>query len=224
MKKKLLLIQPIPTQLRLSPYAILHIIKRDDKGWWCWHGVERKKLRAYKHEGKEVEGRMKLSELARTVKYLELLKWKIMIGEDKWIDKYLLNQFPFGSAFCYLFRDTKTNIRINSRFSTCFCPKKPWVSKNLEKMCLLDNKCSPEGAHVNCILDIDGKHRPISDIISEIESIPIIEIMAFIRKLNISSDKLELLNSLWHIHIWQRITLPHVDRLSSSDFKEGYKN
>lgn len=191
-------------------------------------------------EGFLVEGdKMKLSEIARTIKFLELLKWKIIDPEfssrrvtnkgQMPFETFYLSEFPYGSAFCYVFRDHKVKEKLEKKWECCFCPKMPF--KHGADWGKVDYSGRPniqvsEAPHVSCVLGIDGKHRSIPEIIKEIEGIKIHTLMQFLKRIEIPDSKLQLLSRYWHFYVMSEVTIPRIARLtgqSSKDYLKGYE-
>ena len=141
-------------------------------------------------------GKVRLSEIAITIKELELIKWKIATREisgritrenqkvpDFPMEYYWINEFPFNSVFCYVFGKYKT--RKDKWW--CFCPMRP---------------CGQ-----NCRLEKNGKHRAEQDIVDQIESIPIPLIMKYLKKIKFANDKAKIIKlySIYRLHIKKRL-------------------
>lgn len=167
-------------------------------------------------EAIEVEGKMKMSDFARCLKYLEILKFKALLLDNNLTtsDLRMLQELkPFGSAFCYIFRGIKTKKKFEDKFTTCFCPKRPYQHPEWGRVDQRKTKSpkSTEKPHVNCMLNSDGNLRDIKSMIKELEQIPIIDIIDFIKRVPISREKKKLICQLWHFHVWHRISFNKVD-------------
>ena len=152
---------------------------------------------------------MKLSELARAIKELELIKWRLVSGcyknYDKLIDVankggknyvakmpvqyYYVNEFPFCSAFCYVFR------RFQIEGNKIVKKDPPYT----EFKCL----CPMSDFNKNCHLDSDGKHLPENFIIDKVESISISKIAKYLKKMQIQKYPyiIHKINGIWSLHI-----------------------
>lgn len=190
-------------------------------------------VKVLKNEFKEVKGgKMRLSELARTVKYLEILKWRIIspnhvpnkpIGKVC-VESYMINEFPYGSAFCYIFRKYKA--KSGEPFKSCFCPKLPHTQRD---RCRMEENVQPltgevlEPAMISCVLNREGNHRTVQEIIDELMDIPILNIMKFLQKIKLEQYQLSYLSSMWHFHVWHKIQTGHIDSVPTKrDYKDGY--
>lgn len=174
--------------------------------------------------------KMKVSDLAKCIKYLEMIKWGIDLGFyerydlensiktpckfGKPIEYYFINEFPFSSAMCYIF--SRKRVKDEKGRHICFCPKKPYDHPEWPTI-----KNNPKDVYWNrsrrsCILykGEDGKshHRPVSNIYQEVSELSILDIMNHLKPIlsNIPKYKLKHLSSLWHIHLkwryneWER--------------------
>ena len=223
----------------VNKFGIYKVIKKHVDGVWI-RSITNVRVFIKRKEYMILEGgNMKLTELARTLKFLEILKWKVLTGEvgNKRhqqgytpIESYLINEFPFGSAFCYVFRDFKCKKKVDGKFSICFCPKKPW--EHLTEWARTQppenpNIAYPEGRRINCILNADGSHRDTKEMIKSIEVIKIMDIVKMLKKIKIPADKLLHLSRLYHFHVWSKISISRIESCSDSknlkDIKELYR-
>jgi hypothetical protein len=222
--------KPIPNKAYVEVGGIYRVIKRQGSLWV--RSLNRQLVMIKKGEFVYVEGgKMKLSELARCIKYLEVLHLKMLLPDFKSrskasppIESFLVNEFPFGSAFCYVFRGKWTKKKIDG-CRTCFCPRKPFeqddwkrVRKPKDK-----NKSMPEAEHISCRVLATGKMRSIKDRIQEVEEMSIETIMKYIKKVKLSREQLRQLSLLWHFHVWQQLTVSHIDSNNPNEFKKGYQ-
>lgn len=229
---RIMITKDIPNKHRVKKFGIFRPMRKTRNGIWITAPTGFPLL-VKRGEFIYVEGdKVKLSEIARTVKYLEILKWKLMLPDFKSRHKFEggrpietvveLCELPWGSAFCFLFRDIKTKHKIDGKYCTCFCPKKPWC--HADDWGRYSHPNSPEKPHISCILDREGNIRPPTEIIKEIQEIDIMTIMEFVKKIKdrINQDKLRSLACKWHFHVWHKITIPRIDRVSK-DFVKGYE-
>jgi hypothetical protein len=229
----------IPNSHYVIPFGIYPIIRVVKGGWWISTPTS-VNLYVKRGEGFPVEGdRMKLSELAKCMKFLEILKWKLIDPEfcsrrkvnkgQTPFETFYLSQFPYGSAFCYVFREHKVTSKIEGKWECCFCPKMPF--KHAEKWGKVDYSGRPnieltEGPHVSCVLDLDGVHRSTPEIIKELESIKIHTIMQFLKRIQIPHPKLQVLSHMWHFYVMSEITIPRIGRVTGQthhDYIKGYQ-
>ena len=97
-------------------------------------------------------------------------------------DYFLINEFPFNSAFCYLFR--KYQIKSSGK---CFCPM-----NCKRKFCVID-----EETHTA---------YPMSVLMDKVERIPITNIMKYLKRIQISKEQLKHLSLLWNIFIKTKLS------------------
>jgi hypothetical protein len=115
------------------------------------------------------------------------------------IEHFFINEFPFNSAFCYLFRKYKCTSPIED-CRCCFCPKRPDL--NYQTM----GTSEGEGyKRINCRLKPDGKHKSIPQLIEEVKAIPIVTIMKFLQKCPPDRTQLRLITNDWFFHVWHRV-------------------
>jgi hypothetical protein len=229
--KRIMLIKPVPNNHYVELLSIAQVYKETDKAYYI-HTPDEVILKVYKHEAKEVEGRfVKLSEIARCIKYMELLKWRLLSPEfassfgngKRPIEYYWINEFPFGSAFCYLFRKIKTKIKFDGEFTTCFCPKKPFTHPEWARIAnpVSQDSQATEPPHISCVCSGDLHHRPVKEIIKEIEDIPIMDIMEYVKKIKFTDAQKYKLCMIWHFFVWQRVSIHKTE--DNKDFIKGYK-
>ncbi len=226
-----MLIKPVPNNHYVEFLSIAEVYKETDKAYYI-HTPDEVTLKVYKHEAKEVEGRfVKLSEVARCIKYLEILKWRLLTPEfalsfgngKRPIEYYWINEFNFGSAFCYLFRKVKTKIKFDNLYTTCFCPKKPFLHPEwarIEKPVSQDVEAT-ELPHVSCVCSSDLHHRPVKDIIAEIEAIPISAIMDYVKRVKFTNAQKYKLCLAWHFFVWSKVSISKAEE--NKGFINGYK-
>jgi hypothetical protein len=229
---RVLITQDIPNKVRVEKGGIHRVIRQTRSGSIYIRSITRELLKVKPGEFVIVEGgKMKLSELARCAKYLEILHLKMMQTGFKSrsnmnppIESFLLNEFPHGSAFCYLFRGTWTAKKVRG-LSTCFCPKRPFDHSDWGQSRIPNSPGlkATEPPHVNCRLLLDGSCRSIDEMIREVEALEIGTIMKFLSRAKIPPHKVRHMCTLWHFHVWQRVIIGHLDRADENDFTELYK-
>jgi len=208
-----ILISNIPTKERLEKFGIYRIVRETEKGYWI-KSITDRNVYILKTECRTIkEGlKMKLSEFAIALKYLELLKFKLISNDNgfkklehnnKPIEYYHVNEFPYNSAFCFIFRNYSAG-EVNG-CNCCFCPKQP--HKNYSTMGVSDG----EGLkRVNCVLKSDNRHKTVPDLIQEVINIPVTLIMKYLQKIELTDVQKNLITNIWYFHIWHRVKKPRT--------------
>lgn len=140
------------------------------------------------------------------LKELEKIRWRLINGEfvdwdeiltgkinylkDRPQEFYLINEFPFQSAFCYMFRGyqirNKKIVQVGPPYSefNCLCPL--W----------------PKGK--SCYV----KGQTNKFMVEKIDSIPIENIMKILKKMPLHREmvKIRHLSGIWNIHLQPQLT------------------
>ena len=173
---------------------------------------------------------MKLSHLSMCIKELELMRWKMICGTKEYkdyeelkevvfnnkkqkiiklpVDYYLINEFPFNSAFCYFFRCFQ--IRGNKIVYI-----KPPYGKDTH-CCLCPMK---EQLGLYCAKSPDGEFQSIPFMIEKVESVSIERIMKYLKKIQVIkfTDKLQKICSIWEIHIKHKLGIKDEEEDASQN-------
>lgn len=208
---RLLITKEIPTKEHIELYGMYNVLKITPKKNFIIKAPTGRRVYIYSHEGKLKKGlKMKLSQVAICIKYLEILKWRLLTDEfdtikGKPVEYYHVNEFPFNSAFCYMFRSYKAKSPIDG-VKCCFCPKRP--DKNHKRLGITNG----EGIkRINCVVNPAGKNRRPIDIIEEVKTIPLAVIAKFVQKVKVSKKQMRMITNLWYFHVRNKVTKGHID-------------
>lgn len=165
--------------------------------------------------------RMKLSELAKCMKFLEMMRWKLILGHyqevqvgrtciriQSPIEQFFLNQFPFYSPFCAVF--SRKGVKNDEGVHICWCPMRPYEHPEWITLPLHPREGYWKKAHRSCILEKGSKpnsyrHRSELSLLQQVESIPVVEIMQHLKKIKLDPNLNKLFVMLWFHHIEWRV-------------------
>jgi hypothetical protein len=168
---------------------------------------------------------MKYSEMAICLKFLERMKYKLILGHynregsqfgivnpmNPPIEHYFINEFPFNSAFCFIFR--KSKVRHNEDYDICFCPMKPY--ENPQWPVYRTEYLGPDGetiekARRSCVHFKGAKTgkiklRSTQKQLEMIESIRVVEIVKHLKKVKLTPYQKKVMSTKWFLFIKHRV-------------------
>lgn len=134
---------------------------------------------------------MKLSELAKCLKILEIMKWELYagkydncqnmtIGKKRSPEFYCINRFPFLSAFCYVFRAYEMQTKVADSQFNCFCPR--------------------YNNGINCSFSKDSHRKTELQVAESIYAISTVKLMKYLKKLPLQklSYQIRELHKIWN--------------------------
>lgn len=215
---KLELIEPkgIYKVFKVTPYY--YLIESGATGKGCW---------IRKDEAVETSSeKFKLSDLAKCIKYLECMRYKLMMGhynektergvkiwQDIPIEHYFVNEFPFYSCFCAVFRKFRVKDKTGKGVHICYCPLKPY--ENPQWPIQKDKHLGADGKMVKTKRRSCQKYRSAktgevhfrseAKRLQMVEDTPVLEIMRHLKKIKISKAMKKHLCGLWYHHIRFRV-------------------
>jgi hypothetical protein len=173
-----------------------------------------------------------LSDMAKCIKYLERMRIKILMGhycEKKYgihtirhetpIEHYYVNEFPFYSCFCALFRNFKVKGKAPKGVHVCYCPLKPYEHPEwpTTETSYMDGEGEIVDKKRRSCIKYKGKKTGKIFIRSEAKRLQMVEdvsvrtIMKHLKKIKVPKTMKKHLCSLWFHHIkqyveeWERI-------------------
>lgn len=212
------------SELHVIPFMSIHrVVDRTDKFWCIVSRYTGKYIWIRKDEAtaiKAKDAKVRLSDLAKCLKYLEMIRWKQVCGHYSTrraggqmvprfeIEVFYINEFPFYSAFCHIFSGIP--VKNDKGIHICYCPRKPFEHKEWPT-----RKKDPKGVYWkkkrrSCLHErVDGevRHRPQAEVLKEIEAIPVIEIMLMLKRVmkRIPKHKLQDICALWNLFIKNKV-------------------
>lgn len=227
------ILKPIPVQPheRIEPFGLYKVFKENGDFYLIESGATGKGIWIKKEEAEEVK---KVSmaftyrEMATCIKFLERMKYKLIMGHynevfeqgckikrSNPIEYYFLNEFPFNSAFCYIFRKFRVKGTAPKDVHVCFCPMKPY--ENTQWPISRGKHLGSDGEEVSyarraCNLykgKKSGKIKPRSEqkMLEMIEEISVYSIMKHLKKIKITKVQRKKMAMLWYFHIKHRVEM-----------------
>lgn len=229
--KVIRILKPIPVHQRerIEPLGLFKVHKELDQYYLIESAATGKGVWVRKDEAEIAEGEtmsITYRELATCIKFLEMIRFKLSLGHydtanvknqdityERPIEEFFINEFPFNSAFCYVFRKFKVNGTAPKDVHVCFCPLEPYKNTNWpihrgkyigsdgNDVHYARRSCN----HFKSKKTKDVRIRSETKRLEMVEQTSVLSIMRHLKKIKLSKVVRKRLTGLWFIHIKHRV-------------------